>query len=52
MNIKKKMNIKKIYISNKSQGLVNVGVRQCQGQTMSESDKVKIQLKQYAVVEK
>ena len=36
------MNIKKIYISNKSQGLVNVGVRQCQGQTMSESDKVKI----------
>ena len=36
------MNIKKIYISNKSQGLVNVGVRQCQGQTISESDKVKI----------
>ena len=35
MNIKKKMNIKKIYISNKSQGLVNVGVRQCQGQTKS-----------------
>ena len=42
MNIKKNEYKKKKKKSNKSQGLVNVGVRQCQGQTMSESDKVKI----------